>query len=207
MPALPAVPRYLILLITVLWTAPLAAEALDALRERLAPLNSLQGRFDQQVLSQDGEVLERSSGRFMLLRPGYFYWRIEAPDDQLLVAADNRLWHYDADLETANRRPIRDEQQGGPIAILSGDIDRLADYYYVRDLGAGRFRLEPREADRQFEAVELAFTDAAPLSMSVEDRLQQTTRIEFAAIELNPPLTADDFVFEPPDGVDVYYHD
>jgi outer membrane lipoprotein carrier protein len=199
--------RFLLSLLAALCTQSLSAEPLDALGERLAPLQALQGRFEQRVLSPDGELLESSSGRFMLLRPGLFYWRIEMPDEQLLVAADDHLWHYDADLATATRRALGNDLQGGPLAILSGKVAQLADHYYVRDLGSGRFRLEPRAEDREFEAVELSFSDTVPLSMTVEDRLQQTTRIRFEAVELNPPLERDDFRFEPPDGVDVFYHD
>ena len=183
------------------------ADPADDLQLRLKPLGSLQGAFEQQVISTDGEVLENSSGRFMLLRPGYFYWQIEAPDQQLLIAADDALWHYDADLETATRRDISTAGKRSPLAILSDEKDNLADTYYVREAGPGRYRLEPRDDDREFLAVTLSFNDAVPVTMEVEDRLQQITRISFGAVEMNSALKPGDFAFEPPAGVDVYYHD
>jgi outer membrane lipoprotein carrier protein len=199
--------RLLVLGFTCLVSVGVLADPADDLQLRLKPLSSLQGAFEQQVMSTDGEVLENSSGRFMLLRPGYFYWQIEAPDQQLLIAAGEGLWHYDADLETATHRDISKAGEHSPLAILSDTSDNLADTYYVREAGPGRYRLEPRGEDREFLAVTLSFTDAVPVAMEVEDRLQQITRISFGAVEMNGALEPGDFAFEPPPGVDVYYHD
>ena len=181
-----------------------AVAARLALQAVLQDLHSLQGRFEQEVRSTDGDLLESSSGQFRLLQPGYFSWRIEAPDEQLLLAANDSLWHYDVELETATRRDITAAQAGSPLAILSGDERSLREHYRVEQLAEAQYRLYPYSPRASFSSVTLEFSAGLPIGMTVVDRLQQETRIQFSQLESNPGLSADDFLFTPPAGVDVY---
>ena len=45
-----------------------------ALWARLVGLEQAQGRFGQALYSERGELLERSSGRYALLKPGFWIW-------------------------------------------------------------------------------------------------------------------------------------
>jgi outer membrane lipoprotein carrier protein len=175
-----------------------------ALQAMLKGLHSLQGRFEQEVRATDGELLDSSAGQFRLLQPGYFSWHIESPDEQLLLAANNSLWHYDVELETATRRDITGAEAGSPLAILSGDERSLREHYRVEQLAEAQFRLYPYSTRASFYSVTLDFSDGLPVAMTVVDRLQQETRIQFNQLESNPGLSADDFLFTPPAGVDVY---
>ena len=49
----------------------------------LAPIKHLQGSFSQQQYGQDNLLLAESSGKFRLLRPGYFSWEILSPDNAI----------------------------------------------------------------------------------------------------------------------------
>ena len=66
----------------VLLSAALQADVLETLAER----EGMAGQFTQEIISPEGEVLERSSGSFGLLRPHFFRWEILTPDSQLLLA-------------------------------------------------------------------------------------------------------------------------
>ena len=69
---------------------------------RLAAQDQASGRFLQEIYSEEGELLERSSGRYAVLRPGFFRWEIDYPDRQQIIIADDTLWHYDIDLATCD---------------------------------------------------------------------------------------------------------
>ncbi|MCZ6828222.1 MAG: outer membrane lipoprotein chaperone LolA [Gammaproteobacteria bacterium] len=184
-----------------------SAQAEVSLQDRLAPIQSLQGEFAQQVLSEDGQELERSRGRFKLLQPGFFSWHIQSPDEQLLLATGNNLLHYDVELETATWRDIGETGGRGPLAIFSGDGDDLSLHYQIEQTGTDTYRLQPKGTDAGFTALSLTFSGNVPSRMTVQDQLRQTTVIEFSAVQLNPPLEAADFEFVPPAGVDLYYHE
>ena len=79
----------------------------DDLVKALAPVKQLQGRFTQRQYGQDKALQAESSGKFRLLRPGYFAWEILAPDQQLIIAGPQFIWHFDRDLDTVTRRPVR----------------------------------------------------------------------------------------------------
>jgi chaperone LolA len=186
--------------------APLC-HADTALLEKLGGFNSLQGRFEQVLYSADGEPLEESSGRFRLLKPGYLSWHILEPDEQLLLAAGETLWHYDVELETATRRFIPEGNPTSPLTILGGDSEALSAWYSIKQLADNRWRLEPNFDDAEFDSVELAFADGLPVEMQIRDKLGRRTVIELAELDIRSRLVPGDFAFEPPDGVDIYRDD
>lgn len=181
--------------------------ALNALSARLSALVSLRSDFQQTLLSTEGRVLEQSSGQLLLLQPGYFRWHIIEPDEQLLIATEGVLWHYDVDLETITHRNIPADEAHTPLAVLGGTGEALAEQYRVDAAGEQAWRLVPRSENADFTALVLQFDGDKPVLMIVEDPLLRSTEIRFVNIEMNPPLTAADFSFEPPAGVDVYSND
>ena len=199
--------RGLLLLLTLLACLGLRAEPLADLRDQLEPLQSLRCEFHQVVKSAEGEALEESSGRMALLRPDYFMWHIQAPDEQLLLAAGSVLWHYDVALETATQRQLDPDNPTNPLMILGGDIDVLGQHYLVKALADNAWRLEPRFENPDFTAVDLFFESGLPATMTVTDALERRTTITFSQMETNPALKPDAFEFTPPPGIDVYVND
>ena len=189
-----------------LFLAPLVF-ADTSLQQRLGPIHSLAGDFSQRVLAEDGAELERSSGQFKLLQPGYFSWHIQNPDEQLLLASGSTLLHYDVELETATERQLGDTEGRGPLAILSGDEAELTRLYTIEQISDTSYRLLPRNTRGDVVELILSFEADLPREISVSDRLRQTTVIRFDAVQLNPTLVAEDFHFEPPAGVDLYFNE
>lgn len=192
----------------MLWL-PMASIASDTpaeeLRDQLSMISSLQGAFTQQVMTPEGDVIATSAGQFKLLQPGYFFWRIEEPDEQILIATGSLLWHYDVELETATRREIAAELSQSPLAVLSADAERLTELYEIERSGSSDYLLRPRFDEAGFTELVLTLDAGVPVAMSVLDKLLQRTRIEFTELVLNPHLLVDEFTFLPPEGVDVYY--
>lgn len=196
--------RILATLLTLAVSVPLGAQTLQA---QLGNLGSLAGSFEQTLYSQAGEVLEQSSGSFSLLRPGYLSWHILEPDEQLLLAANETLWHYDVELETATRRRIPAGNPTSPLTILGGASDELESYYRVETLGENRWSLEPRFDDAEFARVELSFEQGLPVEMQILDNLGRRTRITLGNLDPAAELKPEDFAFDPPAGIDIYDSD
>lgn len=194
----------LLLLLALCGSLPVAAETLQ---QRLGGLRGLTGEFEQTLYSRDGDVLEQSSGRFSLLRPGYLSWHIQAPDEQLLLAANETLWHYDVELETATRRRIPAGNPTSPLTILGGDSDELETWYRVQALGEDSWSLEPRFDDAEFARVELSFERGLPVEMRILDSLGRRTLISLGGLDPTAVLNPEDFAFEPPPGIDIYDSD
>ena len=192
---------------------PLIALADDAtdLSNRLKRYNTLSGHFEQNLIADNGELIQDSAGTFTLKRPGYFYWDTQEPFPQLLIADLQTIWLYDPDLEQVTIRPYADNIDQSPALLLSGDSKKITEYYSVTRADAKKdediFRLKPRGEDSTFVALQLRFTNQRLTSMQLTDTLQQTTTLQFSNLTLNQPIDNSLFTFTPPAGVDVLFDD
>jgi outer membrane lipoprotein carrier protein len=181
--------------------------AADQLLAELSGLSHLQGDFSQRQLGEGGEVLAESSGRFRLLRPGYFAWEILSPDSQLIIADPQNLWHYDRDLETVTRRPVAGRAEMSPLQVLGGDENLLRERFTVTVAEDGAFQLLPVAGDQGFRRLTLYLDGGSIQGMDILDSLGQRVTIEFRNLDAATALTAEDFAFTPPAGADLFYHD
>lgn len=195
-------------LLAVFWSARAAAGEADAaaLAARLQPVQSLSAHFEQTVRDERGELLQQGSGQMQVRRPDQLRWQTREPFQYLVVTDGETLWRYDADLEQANREPFRGELADAPGLILGGDPDRIQQQYRISRDGEV-FVLEPRTADALFQSLRLSWEGDELRRMTLVDRLDQTTEIEFSDVQLNPTLPETRFSFEPPPGTDVIVHD
>jgi outer membrane lipoprotein carrier protein len=143
-----------------------------------------------------------------LLRPFFFSWEILSPDNQLIVANAEYLWHYDIDLQTATRRPVVGNVEASPLQILGGDESALRDQYTVTRDADDTFTLTPNDDGHSFRRLTVTFADDAIVRMDILDKLGQRVVVDFDKVDTQTPLTARDFEFTPPaEGVDLFYYD
>ncbi|MGD9942699.1 MAG: outer membrane lipoprotein chaperone LolA [Burkholderiaceae bacterium] len=182
------------------------AGALEQLREFVAQTRSAQGDFTQQLLRENGQVAESSSGSFAFSKPGRFRWEVRQPFEQLLVADGSKLYFFDKDLNQVTVRKLSESMSSTPAAILFGteDLDRQ---FQLRELAPkdGREWLEalPRSQEPGFERISLAFRNGLPEVMEVRDAFGRLSRFTFAGIRRNLAIAAESFRFVPPKGADV----
>jgi outer membrane lipoprotein carrier protein len=182
--------------------------ATDQLLAELKPISHLQGEFSQRQFGEDGSVVAQSSGVFKLLRPFYFIWEIRAPDQQLIVANAEYLWHYDIDLQTATRRPVVGNVEASPLQILGGDESVLRDQYSVTRDSDDTFTLTPVGTEHGFRRLTVTFAADTISRMDIVDKLGQRVVVDFNNVDSKSTLTSNDFEFTPPsEDVDMFYYD
>ncbi|MEQ8516503.1 MAG: outer membrane lipoprotein chaperone LolA, partial [Chromatocurvus sp.] len=171
----------------------------------LAAIDQLSGRFRQTIYPESGGRATTSTGEFRLQAPGRFLWRIDAPDNQLVVTAGTYLWHYDADLQTATRRPVS-AAGSAPLQVLAGNRDSLAQDFTVSRSAEGEYTLVPTSSDAGFQSLQLSFEDGLPAALAIVDNLSQRIEITLEALSTDT-FDSGVFDFTPGDGVDVFIHD
>lgn len=188
-----------------------AADPVEQLIALLAPLNSLDGQFQQTLTDDKGELLQSSSGVFSLQRPGFFRWQTITPFPQLLVSDRQRIWLYDEDLEQVTIRPYTEALDSTPALLLSDDPRRLSAHYRVARRPQGNdhdtFVLVGKHPRGSFTEIVLSFKNEQLSKMALTDTLGQVSLFVFASLTINPVLAANLFTFEPPAGVDVIIDD
>lgn len=169
-------------------------------------VRTLSARFEQQLVDADDIVVETSSGRVDIERPGRFRWSYSDPYEQILVADGRNIWSYDVDLAQVTVKPQAEVLGSTPASLLGGDPGVLEDFEYVgsfADRGTIWVRLRPHDPDSGFSRVELGFTDGDLSRMMFSDNLEQTTLIALFDVELNERIDAETFRFTPPDDADL----
>lgn len=182
------------------------ADQLNPLEMFLADLNTFSAGFEQTLVNELGEEMERSVGALYVERPGKFHWAYWEPFPQLIVSDGRSLWIYDEDLEQVTVKDVTASIDDSPAALLGGDVDVDA-HYVVLEAGESEgvqwLELTPRDIESQYETVRLGFRDGDLAAMELFDNLGQKTRIVFQDVRRNPPLEAGLFEFTPPAGIDV----
>jgi len=169
-------------------------------------LETLEADFVQILSDRTGQVLDRSAGHLAIAKPWRFRWDYTEPATQVIVADGERLWLYDRDLEQVTVRPIDTTLAGTPAMLLSGD-GTLAEEFRAESLEQRGtvtwIALVPVRPDTDFREVRLGLEGDALRYMELDDKLGQTTVLEFTDVEVNEPLDAQRFVFTPPADADV----
>ncbi|MEH6590275.1 MAG: outer-membrane lipoprotein carrier protein LolA [Halioglobus sp.] len=182
-------------------------DATEQLLQALKPMQSLEGRFEQRQYDQNQVLIAQSRGVFKLLRPGYFYWEIESPGSQLIVATNEYIWHHDRDLETVTRRPVDNSEQMSPLQVLGGDENLLRESFTVTRVSASSYSLTPNGINPGFSSLVVTFNGVRFNDLEIIDNLNQKVVISFTYPEAQTTLTDRDFLFTPPEGADLFYYD
>ncbi|MCX2833653.1 outer membrane lipoprotein chaperone LolA [Microbulbifer thermotolerans] len=179
------------------------ADATDELSRLLQPLAGLSGKFQQTLVDERGKVVQKSSGKFSVQRPGKLRWETGEPFSQLLVTNNKQLWLYDPDLEQVTIRPVDKRMKETPALLLGGKVEEIRSSFSVK-AAKGAYQLTPKNGSAPFKSMEIRFgKNGLPSAMSVRDGMGQTTKIKFSGVQANPKLAASLFNFKPPKGTDI----
>ena len=182
-----------------------AGAAVERLADYLQEMVGLSGEFVQQTYSVEGDPFTIYSGNFKLKRPGFFYWQVQAPGQQLLVSDGTQVWDYDVDLEQlVHNKIIGGDVYDSPMQIISGGIDAISAHYRVEfGTASDSFVLLPIASGGGFTELRLTFEHKVLAAMEMIDAFGQRTEIGFIRTELNPQLVDSMFQLQIPAGVDV----
>ena len=183
-----------------------ADEGQRLIEDFLSSVMTISGRFEQQLIDADDNVIEESAGTLDISRPGRFRWSYAEPYAQELIADGVNIWSYDVDLDQVTVKPQADALGSTPALLLGGSTDVLEDFNYLgsfEERGTTWVLMKPKDTDSGFNKVELGFTDGELTRMLFGDNLEQTTLIALVDVTYNEPIDPGRFDFTPPDGVDV----
>lgn len=199
----PIARSFLFFLLLTLSFGALSSSPRLALSQLLSDIKTMQADFKQTVHSERGKILQQTTGKMAISRPGRFRWSSQLPTEQLIIADGKTLWLYDIDLEQVTVKAQKQTIGGSPAAFLSGDSQKVMENYSVLALAGGQFQLLPKNTSSDFESIRLTFKDKKLVKMQLTDKLGQQTQLVFTAIRVNHSLSKQLFQFQIPRGVDV----
>lgn len=187
------------LLITAIWSvSSVQAQTLELLQG----IQSASGVFEQIIREQDGYLVDRQSGTFVIDRPRRLRWEINELD-QLLVSDGSQLYFYDQLFQQVVVRDWSSNPALNPAAILLDQVD-LEDWAEVERVG-NNYKLVPLKNFGSIQELNLTFSDEFPELLSLLDVTGQITEIHFSQVVLNKTNEDTLFEFVMPEGVEVLY--
>ncbi len=201
-------PRLLNTAVLLTLALPVLASAatLDRLRGFIRDTQTARTSFTQTVTDKAGRVVQRSSGEFMLARPGKFRWAVDKPYRQLVVGDGERVWIFDEDLNQVVVRKAGEAIGGTPAALLAGrdDVERAFTWRELPSSGGLEWiAATPRNKDAAFEEIRLGFNPKSLAALELTDAFGQKTAVRFGELDRNPSLAPETFRFVAPKGADV----
>ncbi|MBX9705542.1 MAG: outer membrane lipoprotein chaperone LolA, partial [Gammaproteobacteria bacterium] len=179
-----------------------AATPAQQLSALLASANTISADFKQTVFDDEGTSLATSTGQFILSRPDKFYWVVNTPSVQIIVNDGKKIWNYQPDLEQVVVMPAGKAMGAVPLAILSGSMNDLQQAFTVTQSNSSTFKLTAIHPI-SFQYIWLYFSNGKISGMKLQDRLNQSTQLNFINVKLNETVDNKKFVFTPPKGVDI----
>jgi len=183
-----------------------AGSGVDALSGFYERVDSFQAHFKQSQVDEDGEILQTSSGNFLLSRPARFRWEYLKPYEQIIASNGKVFRFYDVDLAQVTVRDIDDSLRATPALLLSGGA-ALEDEFSISAAGQREglvwVRLVPRDQEGDFKEIRMGFDGDSPVRMELDDNLGQSTQIQFSDVEVNAKIPASRFELNIPDGVEI----
>lgn len=177
-------------------------QAAKRLNQLLTNTKSMTANFTQTTQGANSGTFK---GSMSVQRPNNFRWETKSPSQQLIVANGSSMWVYDKDLEQATKQGVDSQVGNTPALLLSGDPSKIDKNFKVTQPYENKnyYVLYPKSGDASFKNLSMSFSGGKPVMMVLNDSLGQTTSIKFSGIKLNPSISANQFKFAPPKGVDV----
>ena len=173
----------------------------------LTETKTMLASFAQTLRTNEGEILQESSGKFYLNRPGKFRWDYAKPYQQEIVSDGTSVWIYDIDLQQVTVQQKTTALTNTPMALMDGKL-KLAEAYTVSELdnrdGIYRLKLSSKSDEADFAELVIGVDVSGMRFLQLRDQFEQTTDIVFENLESNTSLSSELFKFVPPEGVDVF---
>lgn len=172
--------------------------AADELQRLLQQAQGFSAQFHQRVQSEDGELLQESSGSIAVQRPYRMRWETLEPFRYLVITDGETLWRYDPDLEQLNTEPFTEDLAQTPAMVLVTAAQTLAEQFEVsRQQGDSVYVLHPK-TESSFRELRLRFEGDLLQAMQLQDHLGQQTDISLQGMAQNPQFEPDHFQFIAP---------
>ncbi len=196
-----------LLLLSGIWAdITLAASSSALLHQYLSRIHTFEAQYQQSILSSEGKVKQKISGKFLLKKPNCFVWEVIQPTQQKIISNGREIWLYQPKLKQAIRKPIQPSFQKSPIEFLSGSAREFSHYFHIQMIKKDQetiFRLIPKNKKIALQAMQLVFQKKQLHQLLFEDALGQKVRIYFEKIRENIALPPTLFEFVPPKGIDI----
>ncbi|GAA5143916.1 outer membrane lipoprotein chaperone LolA [Thalassotalea piscium] len=176
------------------------------LKAMLAKVHQFSASFVQQVLDEEGNLLQEATGKLKVSKPNLVYWFTEEPNESLIVSDGETLWFYDPFIEQASAYGINQSIANTPILLLSNSNEELWQHYQVIKKSDTHYLIHSKDENSKVKSLALYFSETIAnqlVGFDIIDSTGQISKISLNNIDSKTPLNDNTFIFTLPDGADL----
>jgi outer membrane lipoprotein carrier protein len=178
------------------------SNAADQLKQKLTQLRSFEANFKQVVTSVDNEVLQQAEGEIALKQPNKMYWKLDEPNESILIADGQTLWHVDPFVEQVVALEQKQSIENNPLILLTNAQSDAWKNFKVNQQD-NIFTINSTQTGASIVKLILHFKQDQLVELNMEDSQQQLSKLIFSGIKQNQPIDDSRFEFLLPEGYDV----
>jgi outer membrane lipoprotein carrier protein len=176
--------------------------AAEQLKQKLLNLRSFEASFVQKVTDVNHEVLQQAQGIIALKQPNKLFWKLDEPNESILIADGQTLWHIDPFVEQVVALEQQQSIENNPLILLTNAQSDAWKNFNVTQQG-NTFSINTTQTDASIVKLVLRFEQEKLLELNMQDGQEQLSQLVFDEIKQNQPIDDARFVFELPEGYDL----
>lgn len=189
-----------------------AISSKEKLMTLLAKISYFSADFSQQVIDEEGGVLQQGQGHLLVRKPNLVRWQTTAPDENLMVSDGNTLWLFDPFIDEVKAYTVDTSIANTPILLLSSNDKTLWENYTVTQANDKTFLIHAKDINSRVKTLELNFSyglddnkqELALTAFSLLDSTGQLSVVKLSNYQSDSKPELSQFTFTLPEGVDLY---
>lgn len=187
-------------LLLVFSTFQTFASDAESLKIKLDSLESFAADFTQTVIDEKGDVVHEATGHLTMTRPDKLRWETEFPDETVLIADGDSVWHMDYFVEQVTVMSQQQAIENNPMVLLTNNDPAVWAQYTIEQREVNEFAVSAKTGTGQIRSLVLNFDSQGMNALTMVDSQGQHSLIKFAQRDLNNPVDATAFEGTIPEG-------
>lgn len=173
----------------------------------MSKINQFTAKFNQQVYSDDGNALHKSSGVISVSKPNLVNWHTILPEETQIISDGETLWFFDPFIEQVTAYSLDSSIQNTPILLLSSNDEQLWQQFDIVQNDLNTFEIIALDQNSQVKSLSLVLSvsdnekETKIEKFVIVDASGQRSEIKLSHFEQSNNISKDTYKFELPDGV------
>lgn len=186
-----------------------AASAAEILATQLQQVKTFSAHFKLDVVDEQGDIVQQSTGEMQFIRPAQFLWRTMPVNQPIVCYSDRQLISYDPELKQAiiKNSPAKSDPSLLPLTLLTGNALQAINNFSVNKKKQ-HYILSPRASNKNSPLLtaELYLDQSGAVEKILyKTKLGQVSTITFTHKKINKKLSLQPCLHLLPFGTDLIY--
>jgi outer membrane lipoprotein carrier protein len=176
------------------------ASVKQKLQNILAKTSNYSAEFKQEIIDNEGNLLQSASGLISLAKPNQMRWETQFPDETVLVADGKSVFNLDSAVEQLTIFEQQDIGQNNPLMLLVSDDEEQWKQVTVSQTSTqNQYAIVSVDPTSNIRSVLLTFSQDTLVSLESVDIQGQVNKLAFDSVKVNQAMNPNTFKVDVPD--------